>query len=273
MPFAIRKQQQDRFLEVAGARLRYRDEGRGHPIVFVHGWALNLEMWTPQVELMQDQWRIIRMDRRGFGASRGTPSLADDVRDLVALFDHLRLDRAALVGMSQGARVVMRAVPQLESRLACLVLDGAPLDHAFTEQDVPIERYRHLVATNAISTFRSEWLRHPLMQLHDKRSAAGPLLERMLASYKATDLKIPASQDVATDCHAVAPADIKIPTLVVNGEFDEERRRVGDILFSALPDARRAIIPGAGHLPNLDRPREYDGALRPFIEQHCSAAP
>src|SRR5215213_2368793 len=193
MPFAIRKEQHDRCVQVPGARLRYRDEGQGHPILFVHGWALNLEMWTPQVESMHDRWRIIRMDRRGFGASRGAPSLADDVKDLIALFDHLRLARAALVGMSQGARVAMRAIPKLGNRVACLVLDGAPLDHAFTEQDVPMERYRQLVATNAISTFRSEWLRHPLMRLHDQWSTAGPLLERMLASYEAADLKMPAS--------------------------------------------------------------------------------
>src|SRR5262245_41297316 len=117
------------FVEVDGAALRVEDEGRGFPVLLVHGWALDLEMWQPQVAAWASHWRIIRFDRRGFGLSSGAPSLAADARDIESLVRRLQLDRVALVAMSQGARGALRAaVGPLRKRIACLVLDGAPFD-------------------------------------------------------------------------------------------------------------------------------------------------
>src|SRR5882762_4877846 len=96
----------DRFLEVTDARLRYRDEGAGRAIVLIHGWALDLDMWEPQVGDLSRNFRLIRFDRRGYGLSSGKPSLADDATDVQSLCRHLGVQRAALVGMSQGARIL-----------------------------------------------------------------------------------------------------------------------------------------------------------------------
>jgi pimeloyl-ACP methyl ester carboxylesterase len=57
----------DSFLPVDGASLRYRDEGQGQPVIFIHGWTLDLDMWEPQVAALSGAFRIIRHDRRGFG--------------------------------------------------------------------------------------------------------------------------------------------------------------------------------------------------------------
>src|SRR5689334_11972015 len=95
-----------RELDTAGARLRYRDEGQGRPVVFVHGWTLDLDVWEPQAPLAADL-RMVRYDRRGFGLSGGLPSLAADVADLRALIARLDIASPLLVGMSQGARVVL----------------------------------------------------------------------------------------------------------------------------------------------------------------------
>ena len=70
MHFAMRKSSADRFLPVPGARLRFRDEGSGVALVLIHGWTLDLEMWSPQAQPLRDRFRIIRMDRRGFGFPR-----------------------------------------------------------------------------------------------------------------------------------------------------------------------------------------------------------
>src|SRR4051812_47654234 len=96
----------DRELEFAGARLRYRDEGQGRAVVFVHGWTLDLDVWEPQAPLPATL-RMVRYDRRGFGLSNGRPSLAADVADLRLLLTRLDIVNPLLVGMSQGARVVL----------------------------------------------------------------------------------------------------------------------------------------------------------------------
>jgi len=61
----------DQFVVVDGARLRFRDEGRGPAVLLVHGWTLDLEMWDPLVSALRDAFRLIRLDRRGHGLSRG----------------------------------------------------------------------------------------------------------------------------------------------------------------------------------------------------------
>src|SRR6478735_5218087 len=93
-------------LQVPGARLRYRDDGAGRAVVFVHGWTLDLDVWEPQAALAAEM-RVLRYDRRGFGLSSGRPSTDSDVDDLRALLDALGVVSPLLVGMSQGARVVL----------------------------------------------------------------------------------------------------------------------------------------------------------------------
>ncbi len=268
MSFAIRN-------STRPSHLHYRDEGRGAAVVLVHGWPLSLEIWNPQANALRTTCRVIRMDRRGFGTNGGAPSLSGDVRDLLSLFERLNLRNAALVGMSQGARVAMRAMPQLTDRVSCLVLDGAPLDDGNAgpaESEVPIEAMRQLVATRGVEAFRTEWLAHPLMRLHEPTAESTALLKNILSNYSAADLADFEARNEENPFGPVAPGDISVPTLVLNGEHDTNRRRLGDALYAALPDAQRAIIAGAGHLPNLDKPREYNAELTRFTEQHGRTA-
>ncbi|HEY4973605.1 MAG TPA: alpha/beta fold hydrolase, partial [Steroidobacteraceae bacterium] len=88
----------DRYFNADGARLRYRDEGAGPAVLLVHGWTLDLAMWDSLVAALRSSFRVIRLDRRGFGLSSGRPSIERDVADVDALWGHLALREAALVG-------------------------------------------------------------------------------------------------------------------------------------------------------------------------------
>src|SRR5438270_14098776 len=88
----------DQYLMVPDARLRFRDEGAGPAVILLHGWTLDLEMWDPQVARLRQEFRLIRVDRRGHGSSSGTPSPARDVSDVTALYHHLGLTRFAVIG-------------------------------------------------------------------------------------------------------------------------------------------------------------------------------
>src|SRR4249919_2881523 len=89
---------QDEYFRSGEARLRYRDEGAGPPLVFIHGWTLDLEVWNPQAAALGGSLRIVRYDRRGFGLSEGAPGVAADLEDLARLFDHLEFGAPTLVG-------------------------------------------------------------------------------------------------------------------------------------------------------------------------------
>lgn len=252
----------DHFFTVAGARLRYRDQGRGPTVLCVHGWTLDLEMWDPQAAALCDRWRVVRLDRRGHGLSEGVSSTEADVADLLALCDHLALREVSLIGMSQGARVAAQAAAT-SRRVWALILDGPPPLGGGSETDVPLERYRALVRDRGMSDFRREWARHPLTQLRTHDAGAHALLGSALARYSGNDLRA-APRAEASDLPARL-AELRVPTLILSGQHDLPTRiRAADELARELA-AERAVIADAGHLANLDCADAYNECCRHFL--------
>jgi pimeloyl-ACP methyl ester carboxylesterase len=263
----------DLHLPVAGALLRYRDHGRGPPVLFIHGWTLDLEMWEPQAAGLADSFRIIRCDRRGFGLSSGRASLSADVHDALSLCDRLQLDRVACVGMSQGARVALHLCRIAPERISGVVLDGPPRilaeDTAEEGEDIPLGEYRSLIARGDIDTFRRKWARHPLMQLQTRSAQLQAVLERMTARYSGKDLlqELPEPED---HWDPTVTASLRTPALIITGEHDLPGRvRAADTLSQLLPLAQRATIGAARHIPSLDNPLTYNALVRAFLERHA----
>jgi len=266
----------DRYLHRGDVLLRYRDEGEGPAIAFIHGWTLDLELWDPQAARMSGSMRVLRHDRRGFGKSTGRPDPAADAGDLVALLDHALVDLAVIVGMSQGARAALAVALQYPERVAGLVLDGPPdcLSAGETESDdeLALAPFRALVRKSGMDAFRRAWREHPLMRLHTGDPASCSLLDRMLARYPGADLAGP-EPSITDPVDAAALARLTVPVLIVNGSRDAPARiAAGDRLMQVLPRAERAWVPGAGHLANLDEPVVYDEVLRGFLRRQSRVA-
>lgn len=271
-PAAERAHPAGRFLQLDEARLHYEDEGEGPAVLLVHGWTLDLEMWEPQARALQDSFRVVRLDRRGYGLSGGVPAAERDASDLAALCSHLGLKNVALLGMSQGARCVLEFAATAALPVTAVILDGPPaLEGSDADNDVPLAHYQALLRTEGIEAVRREWARHPLTQLHNKDEHGRALLARMLQRYTGADLTGPGA--------SVTPAEMRLrlksvtaPLLVVNGEFDlPTRLRAADLLCSLAPAAQRALIARSGHLPNLDNPDLYNSVCRSFLMRHATS--
>jgi 3-oxoadipate enol-lactonase len=266
-------QRSDPYLELDGVRLRYRDEGQGRAVLLVHGWTLDLDMWGEQAAALAAEFRVVRLDRRGFGLSSGLPSPAGDPADVRALCRHLGLDSVALVGMSQGAGVVLEFARSYPRMISCIVLDGPPQlaarDGTLGSPDIPYTYYRELAQTRGVEAFRREWSGHALARLRTPNPQAQALLAHMIARYRGEDLidrEGPAGVPQSADFESMDR-----PVLVINGEFDlESRKRFARQLFRLLRRIEYAEIPDAGHLCNLDNPRAYNQTLRRFLERHAN---
>ncbi|MEX2150440.1 MAG: alpha/beta hydrolase [Steroidobacteraceae bacterium] len=264
----------DSYLESGGAQLRFRDEGEGEAVVFIHGWTLDLEMWDAQAAEFSGSLRVIRFDRRGHGLSGGHPGHEPDQRDLEALLDHLRVARASVVGMSQGARTAMSFALRLPERVASLVLDGPPDLAAGTGRDpeFPINRFRELARTGGLEAFRVAWRVHPLMQLHTGDRAATELVARALARYPGLDL-LDEAAPAASAMDERAIGRLQLPVLVITGERDSQARQAAaDWLRHVLPQVERVQVAHAGHLPNLDNPGAYAKVLHRFLRRQSRVA-
>lgn len=256
----------DELVDVRGARLRVRTAGKGPAVLLIHGWTLDLDMWAPQFATLASRYRLIAFDRRGFGLSTGAPGMEHDLADIEHLLAALSLDQIAIVGMSQGARVALRWAMRYPHRATCLVLDGPPRDLLAidrSESEITFTAYRELVRGEGIEAFRRQWLEHPLMRLHTHDVRARTLLREMVNRYPGHDLLADGTERVSS------VGDLKqldLPVLIINGEHDSDARiGAGADLARALPDARRAVIPAAGHLANLDNPGAYNAVLGEFI--------
>jgi 3-oxoadipate enol-lactonase len=262
-----------RELDTAGARLRFRDEGQGRAVVFVHGWTLDLDVWEPQAPLAAEL-RMVRYDRRGFGFSSGRPSATADITDLKSLIEQLDIASPLLVGMSQGARVVLEFAARHPGIARGLVLDGPPAlaGAADTADDLPLAEMQMVAVREGLPAFLELWRAHPLTQLVTPDPRMHALLDRILRRYPGLDL-LADTEAARETIDARLLAQIGLPVLIVNGMRDtEHRRRAGQRLRESLENAERVSIPDAAHLPNLDVPHAYNQLMYEFAHRHLPAA-
>jgi len=111
--FDIQLQNTDKYIKTAkNVNLYVRDYGKGKPVILIHGWPLSNEMWEYQIDfLVQNNYRVIAYDRRGFGKSSQPwdgydyDTLTDDLKEII---EQLQLENATLVGFSMGSGEVVR---------------------------------------------------------------------------------------------------------------------------------------------------------------------
>lgn len=241
----------DRFLSRDDARLRWRIEGAGPAVVLLHGWALDLDYWNPVMPLLAKHFALLRFDRRGFGLSQGRPDPARDVADLAAVLDAAGVERAMVIGMSQGARLALRFAHTMAARAHALVLDGAPALDA--EPELPLAQLRQLLNRAGNEPMQSAIRAHPLMRLQRDNIASRGLLDVMLARYRGLDLLHPPAPLPQPDVTA-----IHAPVLILTGSLDSpERLQAATALQVSMTEARCVQLPGAGHLALLDDPPGY----------------
>ena len=261
----------DQYFVTDGIRLRYRDEGTGPGVLFVHGWALDLNMWDLQADALKHHFRVIRVDRRGFGLSSGRPALLQDAADLIELCGYLKVRPVGCVGMSQGARVALQLSAMAPQLAACLVLDGPPHVSPSPEtlpDDINFPQWKKLARTEGMEAFRRQWAGHPLISLETADPSPRQLVDQMIARYSGADLLEDSATEVPTAPGFTLNAILQ-PVLVLNGASDTPTRlRAGEALAQSLPCGTRAIVPAARHLANLDNPAAYNTLLLRFFFRH-----
>ena len=263
----------NRLVESAGERLFCLDCGQGRPLLFLHGWPLDHRVWTPQIEFFSRSYRVLAMDRRGFGQSTGSANLGNAVEDIDAILDDCGVESATLIGMSRGGRIALRYAFERPQRVNGLVLVGPALDGynppPDPEEDIPLAHYAELAKAGDFAALREAWLSHPLMALH----AGGPDLRdrvaQILEGYRGQDF-LGADAPTADVPDVASHLDrIIVPSLVVVGAHETAgRQAIAEKLVKGLPNAEFTVIHEAGHLLNLEQPEIFNQRVTEFLERH-----
>ena len=236
------------FVEHDGARHWYAAYGRGPVVVLLHGGLGNAGNWSHQVPALVDAgYRAIVIDSRGHGRSTRDErplsyrQMAGDVR---AILDHLDIERAAIVGWSDGADTGLALAEDAPHRVAGVLFFACNVDSSGT---LPFEftpiigriYNQHVKDYAALSATPGDF---------EAFAAAVGLMQRTLPEYSAADL-----------------ARIDVPVAVVLGAHDEFIKPAHmAYLADALPDATLTIIPDVSHFAPLQRPDEFNRVMLDF---------
>ncbi|MFF8380444.1 alpha/beta fold hydrolase [Streptomyces sp. NPDC015661] len=246
----------------------HEDRGTGPALLLVHGHPFDHTMWQPQIDRFSRTHRVVAPDLRGYGATplgptTGATGLGDFAEDLTALLDELRIEECVVAGLSMGGQIAMELVRRHPERVRGLVLaDTFPA--AETEDG---KKARNAMADRLLR----EGMRGYADEVLDRMVApynthAAPHVHRMMC---ATD---PAAAAAALRGRAERPdyretlTTVAVPALVVVGR-DDTYTPVADAeeMHALLPHSTLTVIERAAHLPNLERPEEFDAALDTFL--------
>ncbi len=257
-------------VHVGEVTLEVEDHGEGVPVVLLHGFPLSSEMWAPIRTAVEQASRLITPDLRGFGLSEtpaGDYTMEALAGDVLRLADRLGLGRFVLGGHSMGGYVALRLAEGHRERLAGLILmdsrASADSAEARGRRDAAIERIRRGETAAFLDEFvgnlvgRSTRERAP-RQLAEMRAIAGGIPDHVLAGCLAGMRDRRDSTDVL--------ARLDLPALVIAGQEDTiTPPEVGQAMTAALPRARLAVIPLAGHTPSVERPIPTAEAIIGFL--------
>jgi pimeloyl-ACP methyl ester carboxylesterase len=257
--------------------IAYEIQGSGPLVVFLHGIGGNRTNWYGQIEHFSDRFCAVTWDARGYGASADSPQalkFSDYADDLLRLLDHLKVERAHLVGLSMGGMIVQDFYSRYASRVATLSLvdtsagfGGAsdevkrdflsrrldPLEKGLTPKDI---------APGVVQVLASKYA----------TLAAREQLIASLSALRPEPYKQALHAIVTTDFRSVL-SHITVPTLVIVGDDDVVTPpSASEFLVQNIPGAALIRIPQAGHLTNIEKPEAFNAALRPFLERHAQEA-
>ncbi|WP_158850933.1 alpha/beta fold hydrolase [Saccharothrix deserti] len=251
--------------------IAYDDKGAGLPVLLVHGHPFDRSMWRPQVEQLSSRYRTIAPDLRGYGETTVVPGktpLNVFADDLIGLLDRLDLDRAVLCGLSMGGQIVMELHRTHPERVHALILADT-----FPEAETPAGREaRHAAAERALREGMGPYADEVLDKMIAPRNvqALPAVAAHVLRMMRGTS---PEGAAAALRGRAERPdyldslSRTTVPALVVVGEDDEYTPvDVARRMHSTIPGSTLAVIPGAAHLPNLERPEEFTGAVERFLD-------
>ncbi|MDN3029108.1 alpha/beta fold hydrolase [Streptomyces sp. S.PB5] len=252
-------------LEVDGAVLTYDDEGprdsASVPLVFVHGWTANRHRWDHQVEHFAKKRRVVRLDLRGHGDSTGAGvgTIAELAEDVLALLDHLEIERCVLVGHSMGGMIAQTIALAHPDRVARMVLVNSIGRMTYSRgrgllmAASTLAPFKVFVAANIQRAFAPG---HPREEIRAYvRSSADTPREVVMTLYGAMR-----AFDVLDRV-----GEIQVPTLMVHGYHDIQLPLKQMLrMAKAYPDAMVRVI-DAGHELPVEKPEELTRAVEGFV--------
>ncbi len=258
-------------IELQDANIFVEDQGSGMPLLLIHGFPLNLEMWRPQIDEISTIARVIALDLRGHGQSPPTAGpytmdlLADDC---AGVLEALKVEqRVAVCGLSMGGYISFALLRRHSDMIGGLILAAtrasADSDEGKTNRDKSIHEVEKYGTQSVIEAML------PILMAPQTYNKHPELVSQVSAIMEATSPlgMISALQAMKTRPDSTPTlAQIEVPTLIIHGAEDQIiPLSESQAMHTAIPNSQLEIIPDAGHLPNLEQSQQFNKIIKSFL--------
>jgi 3-oxoadipate enol-lactonase len=243
--------------------IAYDVQGAGPAVVLISGSNLDRRMWTAEAEWLKERFTVIRYDLRAHGQSETPTTAFDHVDDLFGLLDELRIQQAALIGLSAGSTIALDAALRAPDRITRIVL-VAPGISGYVPRNRP-EFFPDLIAALQARDFHKAQEVLLASPLFDAPEASRPLVRAMVTENNRL-WTVPRELMKPRQPAAERLSDVNTPTLVLVGDRDvDPQREQAEVLARGIRNATLAVVPEGGHLLNLTSPGRFRELVSTFL--------
>ncbi len=262
------------FVKVEGGRLYYEATGSGSTVVLIHAGFLDGRMWDGQFQLLARDYNVVRYDVRGYGKSDRPEQKYSDSADLLALLQHLDINKATLIGVSNGGRIALDFAVQQPHMVDKLVLVGTGVsgyetsgpeeDRIWDEFEKQMKPQEDLARENrireAVEMDVNAWAAAQTTESRERVFNIALDNSHILKDH-------PGKQQVSPDPPAFKRlSEIRVPTLFIVGDRDVQGMQIiVDKLSSMVKGSRKVVIHGGDHITNMSKPQEFNRTVLEFL--------
>lgn len=258
------------FVELNGTRLAYEHTGTGQPLVFIHGNTLDVRMWNPQWDVFARDFTVVRYDIRGHGQSANPTGPFSHADDLLALITHLNLGPAHLIGLSRGGGIALDLAVEHPEAVRSIVSVDSTL-WGYRQWDTEALQFWQKVNETAqhsgLEAARALWLTDPMFAHANTLPAVAGQLRVMVADYAGWQWLNRNPERLPSPSTLERLSGLAQPILALAGELDRPDFITITGLLAEHARAQKVILPGVGHMPNMEAPELFNQTVLGFLRR------
>lgn len=261
-------------IAVGGLRIAFERAGDGPPLVLLHGGLGDSRVWRRQLDALSDEFTVVAWDAPGCGRSSDPPEtfrLPEYADCLAAFVDALGLERPHLLGLSFGAGLALELYRRHPTLPRSLVLASAYAGWAGSlPPEVVAERLEFALREAELppEQFVFEWI--PGLLTDAAPAELADEVTAIMSEFHPVGWRVMARSFAEADLRDVLPR-IEVPTLLLYGDADQRSPlHVAEELHAQIPGSILVVMPGVGHLSNVEAPDRFNAEVRSFLRDQPS---
>ncbi len=251
----------------------YDFEGSGKPLLFVHAFPFDHNMWEYQVKHFRTNYHVITFDIRGFGKSKDSfnfiYTMEDFANDILNIIEHLKLKEVNICGLSMGGYIVQRAVIKYQDKFSSMILSDTKAERDGNEDVIKRAKYISNLKKYGTAGEADKFMKRLMYRDNYENKRLYKFIEDII-NLQSAEAMCGASLAMATRTNTLDYfGTINIPSLILIGDNDTFTPiEYSKKMESKLKNCELKIIPNSGHLSPLENPEAFNSYLSEFLKKN-----